>query len=108
MYYPLAKENITVKIVDLSYKPATDKVEMTLFRNIMCPVGAYMYHMIRKVAESFGDKIKIVELDATLETVHRYGTTDPLVNGKMKFFGPVSEETAKKAIQEEIDQSQKS
>jgi hypothetical protein len=108
MYYPLTKENIAIKTVDLGYKPATDKVEVTLFRNFMCPVGAYMNHMIRKVAESFGDKIKIVERDATLETVHRYGTTDPLVNGKMKFFGPVSEKTVKKAIQEEIDQFQKS
>ena len=48
-----------------------------------------------------------MELDATLETVHRYGTTEPLVNGKMKFFGPVSEKTAKNAIQEEIDQFSK-
>jgi hypothetical protein len=107
MYYPLTKENIAVKTVDLGYKPATDKVEVTLLRNFMCPVGAYMYHMIMKVAESFGDKIKIVELDATLETVRRYGTADPLVNGKMKFFGPVSEKTAKNAIQEEIDQFSK-
>jgi ribosomal protein S18 acetylase RimI-like enzyme len=107
MYYPLTKENIAVKIRDLNYKPATDKVEVTLFRNFMCPVGAYMHHMIRKVAESFGDKVKIVELDATLETVRRYGTTDPLINGKMKFFGPVSEKTAKNAIQEEIDQFSK-
>jgi len=107
MYYPLTKENIAVKIVGLDYKPATNKVEVTLFRNFMCPVGAYMYHMIRRVAESFGDKIKIVELDATLETVRRYGTTEPLVNGKMKFFGPVSEKTAKNAIQEEIEQFRK-
>ena len=46
-------------------------------------------------------------MDATLETVHRYGTTEPLVNGKMKFFGPVSERTAKNAIQEEINQFHK-
>jgi len=53
MYYPLTKENIAVKIIGLDYKPATDKVEVTLFRNFMCPVEAYMYHMMRKFAERF-------------------------------------------------------
>ncbi len=107
MYFPLTKENITVKVFNLNYAPATDKVEVTLFRNFMCPVSVYMHHMLRRVAESFGDKVKIVELDATPETARRYGTVDPLVNGKMKFFGPISEKTAKNAIQEELDKFNK-
>jgi len=104
MYFPLTKESIKVKPIDLSYKPSRDKVEVTLFNNFFCPVGAHMYHLIKKVAKTFGDKVKIVELDATPETVRRYGTTDPLINGKIKIFGPASEEAVKKAIQEEIDQ----
>jgi len=103
MYYPLKKKDITVKIVDLNYRPAADKVEVTLFRNFMCPVNASMYNMIKKVAESFGDKAKTVEFDATLETVRKYGTTDPLINGKMKFWGPVPEKTVQTAIQEEVN-----
>jgi N-acetylglutamate synthase-like GNAT family acetyltransferase len=103
MYYPLTKKNITIKIIELNYKPATDKVEVTLFSNFMCPVGAYMFYMIKKVAESFGDKVKIVEMDTTLETVRKFGTTEPLINGKMKFWGPVLEKTVKNAIQEEIN-----
>ena len=63
-----------------------------------------MYHLIKKVAQGFGDKVRIVEIEATLETVRRYGTTDPLINGKIKIFGPASEEDVKKAIQEEINQ----
>jgi len=103
MYYPLTKEDVAVKVHELSYKPATDKVEVTLFRNFMCPVGVHMHHMLRRVAEGFGDKVKVLELEATPETARRCGTVDPLVNGKMKFFGPVSENTARKAIQEEIE-----
>ncbi|MEM2128959.1 MAG: hypothetical protein QXZ70_00015 [Candidatus Bathyarchaeia archaeon] len=102
MYYPLKKENIEVSIVNLNYRPSTDKVEVTLFRNFMCPVNVSMYNMIKEVAESFGNKVKIVELDATLEIVRKYGTTDPLINGKIKFWGPALEKTVKNAIQEEI------
>jgi len=105
MYFPLTKESITVKVLGLNYTPSRDKVEVTLFNNFFCPVGVYMYHLIKKVAQSFGDKVKIVEIEATLETVRRYGTTDPLINGKIKIFGPASEEDVKRAIQEEINQA---
>lgn len=105
MYFPLTKKNIAVKVIDLNYKPSRDKVEVTLFNNFFCPVSVYMYHLIKKVTKGFGDKVKIVEIDGTLETVRKFGTTDPLINGKIKLFGPASEEGVKKAIQEEIDLS---
>jgi N-acetylglutamate synthase-like GNAT family acetyltransferase len=104
MYFPLLKESVSVEPLELNYQPSRDRVEVTLFNNFFCPVGAYMYHLIKKVAQSFGDKVKIVEIEATLETVRRYGTTDPLINGKIKILGPASEEDVRKAIQEEIDQ----
>lgn len=104
MYFPLSKESIRVKVLELNYKPSRDKIEVTLFNSFFCPVRAYMYHLIKKVAQSFGDKVRIVEIEATPETVRRYGTTDPLINGKIKLLGPASEENVKKAIQEEIDQ----
>ena len=89
--------------MSVNYKPSEDKVEVTLFRNFFCPVGAYMYHLIKKVAQDFGDKVKMVEMEATPETMRRYGTAEPLFNGKIKLFGPAKEEDVKKAIQEEID-----
>jgi len=104
MYFPLTKENISVEPLDLNYKPSKDKVEVTLFNNFFCPVGAYMYHLIKKVAEGFGDKVKVVEIEGTLETVRRYGILEPLINGKIKLIGPASEDDAKKAIQEENSQ----
>ncbi len=104
MYFPLTKESIRAKPIELNYTPLRDKVEVTLFKNFFCPVGAYMHHLIKKVAQSFGEKVKIVEIDATLETVRRHGTTDPLINGKIKILGPASEEDVRKVIQEEIDQ----
>lgn len=104
MYFPLTRERINVKILDLDYKPSKDKVEVTLFNNFFCPVGAYMYHLVKKVAQSFGDKVKIVEIEGALETVRRYGTLEPLINGKIKLIGPASEEDVRKAIQKEINQ----
>ena len=62
-----------------------------------------MYNLTKTVAQGFGGKVKIVEIEATLETIRKYGTTDPLINGKIKMFGPTSEADVKKAIQEEID-----
>jgi len=104
MYYPLTKDSVQVKLLELNYKPSKDKVEVTLFKNFFCPVGAYMYHLMKKAAKSFGDKVKVVEIEATLETVRKIGATDPLINGKIKILGPASEEDVKKAIQEEINQ----
>jgi len=104
MYFPLLKESINLKVSELNYRPSRDKVEVTLFNNFFCPVAVYMHHSIRKIAQGFGDKVKIVEIEATPETVRRYGTADPLISGKIKLFGPASEEDVKKAIQEEIEQ----
>jgi ribosomal protein S18 acetylase RimI-like enzyme len=102
MYCPLTKQTISVKPIGLNYKPSREKVEVTLFNNFSCPVGAHMYNLTKTVAQGFGSKVKIVEIEATLETIRKYGTTDPLINGKIKMFGPTSEADVKKAIQEEI------
>jgi N-acetylglutamate synthase-like GNAT family acetyltransferase len=104
MYFPLSKDKIEAKPLDLSYRPPKDKVEVTLFKNFFCPVSVCMYSLIKKVAKGFGNKVEIVEIEPTLETVRKYGTTDPLINGKPKILGPASEQDIKKAIQEEIDQ----
>jgi len=75
---------------------------VTLFNNFFCPVGAYMHHLVKEVAQSFGDKVKIVEIESTLENVRKYGTSEQLINGKIKLPGPASKEEVRKAIQEEI------
>lgn len=103
MYFPLLQEDISVKIVDLKYKPSKDKVEVILFKNFFCPVSVYMYQMIKEIAQNLGDKVKLVEIEANPETIRKYGTADPIINGKRKFYGPSSEEEVKKAIQEEIE-----
>jgi thiol-disulfide isomerase/thioredoxin len=107
MYSPLLQENIEAESLPLNYEPSKDKVEITLFDNFFCPVGVYMHGLIKKVAQTFGDKVKIVEIQATQETTRKYGTTDPLINGKIKIFGPATEKDIQKAIQEEIQQLNK-
>ena len=102
MYFPLTKKEITVKMLALNYTPSKDKVEVTLFKNFFCPVSPLMYRRIEKVAKSFGGKVKIKKLDGTLENLKTYGTLEPLINGKIKLYGPTSEEDIMKAIEEEI------
>lgn len=104
MYFPLNQAKVKTKPIEINYKPSRDKVEVTLFKLPFCPVGAYMYHTIKRIAQSFGDQVKVVEIQPTQEMIRRIGTTDPLINGKIKLFGPASEEDIRKAIQEEINQ----
>lgn len=102
MYFPLTKKDIRLKVFDLNYTPSKDKVEVTLFKSSFCPVGPFMYNRIKKVAQSFGDKVRLIEMDGTLENMKRYGTLEPLINGKIKLYGPASEEDIMKAIEGEI------
>jgi len=103
MYFPITKKTVEVTPMELKYKPTTKKVEVTLFKNFFCPVGVSMHYKVMEVAKTFGDKVKIVEIEATEETLEKYGAVDGiLINGKRKIMGPVSEEEIRKAIQEEI------
>jgi hypothetical protein len=104
MYFPLNQATVKAKPVEVNYIPSKDKVEVTLFKLPFCPVGAYMYHTIKRIAQSFGDQVEIVEIEPTQGMIRRIGTTDPLINGKVKLFGPASEEDIKRAIQEEVNQ----
>jgi ribosomal protein S18 acetylase RimI-like enzyme len=104
MYFPLTKANVEYQMKELNYQPSKDKVEVTFFTDGFCPVGVSMYRMMKKVAQGFGEQIRVVEIEATPETARKYGTLEPLINGKIKIFGPAKEEDIKKAIQEEVDQ----
>ena len=102
MYFPLAKKNIRLKVLSLNYSSSKDKVEVTLFKSSFCPVSPFMYNRIKKVAQKFGAKVKVVEIEGTLENLRKYGTLEPLINGKVKLYGPASEEDIMKSIEEEI------
>jgi len=103
MYFPLAKRDVKIKPRKLKYKPKTVCVEVTLFRNFFCPVSAGVYHKVKEVAKSFGDKVTVVELEANKNTLERCGTANGiLVNGKRKFVGPASDEEIYEAIREEL------
>ncbi len=58
---------------------------------------------IRKVAREFGDQVAVREVPAETEALARYGVADGiLANGKIKFFGPVTEDQVRAAISDEI------
>jgi hypothetical protein len=102
MYFPLTKKDMKIEPLTVDYSPSIEKVEVTLFKSFFCPVGSFMYDRIKKVAQSFGDRVKIVEIDGTLANMRKYGSTEPFINGKIKLYGPASEEDIMNAIEEEI------
>ncbi|MFX1247574.1 MAG: GNAT family N-acetyltransferase [Promethearchaeota archaeon] len=104
MYFPLLQQNIDVSPLEINYTPMGDRIEITLFKHFFCPAGVYMYNLIKKVANKFEDKVNLIEMEATTHTMKKYGTIEPLINGKIKILGPTSEEEVIKSIQEEIDQ----
>ena len=55
---------------------------------------------LRKVAAEFGDRVSMVEVPAGLEALARYGVADGIfINGKHIFFGPVTADQVRTAIQ---------
>lgn len=102
MYFPLTQGDIDIEELPINCTPSKTKVEITLFKTLFCPVSPVMYRRIKKVAQSFGDRVKISEFNGTLQNLRKYGTLEPLINGKIKLYGPASEEDVMKAIEEEI------
>jgi len=68
-----------------------------------CPVGASRVLALRKVAAELGNRVAVKEAPADLESLSHYGVADGVfVNGKARFFGPVTEEAVRRAILEEL------
>jgi thiol-disulfide isomerase/thioredoxin len=104
MYFPLAQKEVKIKPRELNYKPKSSRVEVTLFRNFFCPVSAGMFQKLREVAKTFGDDVSVVEIEANMNVLKKYGTANGiLINGKRKLIGPAPDNEIYKAIQEEIN-----
>lgn len=105
MYFPLTKDTVKVTMRKLNYKPLKEKVEITLFKNYLCPFMVNLHNKAKKVAATLGDKLEVVEVEATLENLEKYGVADGiLINGKRKLMGlSSSEENIRAVIEEEIE-----
>lgn len=104
LYYPLSQDSVVVKpIAARVAKEGKAEVEILVIGSRFCPVGASAVLAIRKVAQEFGERVSIKEVPASRETIAQYGVADGIfVNGKAKFFGPVSESQVRKVIEEEL------
>jgi hypothetical protein len=45
-------------------------------------------HLIKIVAQRFGEKVKKVEIEAASETVQKFETLDLLINSRIQLIGP--------------------
>lgn len=104
MYYPLAKDKVLVEHLSSQVKrEEKTPVEVLVIGSLACPVGSAALLYIRKLAHELGNQVNLVEVKADNEAKKCYGMADGIfINGKIKFFGPVSEDEVREAIIEEI------
>lgn len=105
MFYPLKRSTIEVKPVQAKIpKHGGSTVDILVIGARFCPVGASTVLAIRKVAQQHGDRVVVREVAADREAISKYGVADGIfINGKAKFFGPVTEAQVRQAIEEELD-----
>lgn len=104
LYYPLSQASVVVKPIPVRITPESKApVEILIIGSRLCPVGASAVVAIRKVAKEFGKSVSVKEIPASREVIDKYGVANGIfVNGKVRFFGPVSEAQVRKVIEEEL------
>jgi len=104
MYLPLAQERVTVEpLVPRIPVEGKAPVELFVVESCFCPAGAATVLYLRKVVVELGDRVSMVEVQARLEALARYGVADGIfVSGEEKFFAPVTEEQVRAAIREDL------
>jgi len=104
MYLPLNQPTVHLELLPPQViATGTAPVEVVIIGPQFCPVVASAVLAIRKVARDFGDQVAVREIPAGTEGLARYGVADGiLVNGKIKFVGPVTEDQVRAVISDEI------
>ncbi len=104
MYFLLRQETIVVKPFTPNLPGIRgDGVEVLIICSRSCPVGASAVLALHKVAQEHGAKVAIREVPGSKKAIEEYGVAGGIfINGKVKFFGPVTESQVRKAIEEEL------
>jgi predicted GNAT family acetyltransferase len=104
MFYPLKRQAVEVKPLQAKIaRSSSSTVDILVIGAHFCPVGASAVLAVRKIAQQFGDRVVVTEVAANRETIARYGVADGIfINGKLKFFGPVTEAQVRQAIEAEF------
>lgn len=101
MYLPLGQESVEVEpLVPRVPVEGRAPVEVLIVGSRFCPVGAATVLYLGKVGAELGDQVSITEVPAGPEALARYGVADGIyLNGKPVFFGPVTEDQVRAAIE---------
>ncbi len=104
MYLPLAQEVVHVEPLSPRVtREGTAPVEVLVVGSRFCPVGASAVLAVRKVAGEMGPSVAVREVEAGPEALAHYGVADGIfINGRPRFFGPVTEEQVRAVLQEEL------
>lgn len=104
LYYPLHQKSIEVK--PLTPKLDFEKiagVELLIVNGYMCPFETASIVKTRVIAQEFGDKINLQEVQLTPETVREFGVARGIyINGEEKIFGGETDEQIRQIILEAL------
>ncbi|MEM1684423.1 MAG: GNAT family N-acetyltransferase [Thermosphaera sp.] len=108
MFLPIRQSSVRVEPL----KPRVScegnaPVEVLIIGSLFCPVGATAVLYLRMVASEFGDLVALGEVPAGLEALARYGVAEGIfINGKPRFFGPVTEAQVRGVLEDELRKAQ--
>lgn len=105
LYLPLAQAEIQVRPLEPRLPQARGKpVQITILHGYMCPFEVSTQVLLAKVAEEFGDQVRLQERWLTRKTLRAFGAANGIfVNGRQALVGAVSEEAIRQVIVEELE-----
>lgn len=108
LFLPLGQASVWVESVEAKVtREGIAPVEVLVIGSFFCPVGAATVLYLRRVASEFGDLVALREVPAGSEALARYGVAEGIfINGKPRFFGPVSEAQVRNVLEDELRKAQ--
>jgi N-acetylglutamate synthase-like GNAT family acetyltransferase len=105
MYLPLRQEQVLITQM-MENVPAMedDKVQILIIHGYLCPFDTSTHELMREVVQEFADKVHLLEVYLTPETLHQYGVAKGIfINGKRKLGGGETELAVRQAILEALE-----
>jgi GNAT superfamily N-acetyltransferase len=104
LYLPLTQPGVRVQQLPLQIRPRRGApVEILVIQGFPCPYDVSTLVILREVAQEFGNRVVVREVELSVETIKTYGAARGIfVNGKPKLAGAENEDAIRQAITEEL------
>ena len=104
LYLPLSQPSISVHPLQSRIRPRQGMpVEILILNGYLCPFEVSTQELLLEVAQEFGERVTLREVQLTPESLKEYGVAKGIfINGRRKLLGGESEEAVRQAIVEEF------